>query len=108
MSEARGAWQETHASSFSIAWRKNICDTRQQALLSSSGKLLLRAWIQANEPARPAHLLLRVHEAALGHRRKEAWRISVLGRRRHLELKRGGGAGHFATEMLRKEIRSER
>ena len=50
-----------------------------------------REWL-----ARPAHLPLRVHEAAWGHRRQEARRLCVLRRRRHLERKRRRYARHAA------------
>ena len=50
-----------------------------------------REWL-----ARPAHLPLRVHVAAWGHRRQEARRLCVLRRRRHLERKRRRYARHAA------------
>ena len=53
-----------------------------------------RGFRAAKGPARPAHLLLGVHEAAWGHGRQEAWRLGVLRRRRHLELERGCYARH--------------
>ena len=83
------ARRAAHSSSFSIACCKNNCAARQQP---RELPRVRREWL-----ARPAHLPLRVHEAAWGHGRQEARRLCVLRRRRHLERKRRRYARHAAA-----------